>query len=103
MSINTREKGRRNEIRTRNVLEAAGYDVCMAPNPSKWSLENDLFGLWDLMAVSRTEIRFIQVKSNKTAGPEDREAMKLWPCPANCSKEIWVWVDRVAKPDIRIL
>ena len=101
--VNTRQKGRRNELRAAKILEAAGYDVQLAPLPQKWSLQNDLFGLWDVMAVNSREIRFVQVKTNQTARPEDREAMELWPCPPNCSKEIWIFHDGAKEPVIKEL
>jgi len=103
MSINTRVKGRRNETRARDILLAAGYEVQMAPMPSKWSLQNDLFGMWDLMAVNGVAIRFIQVKTNQTAPPEWREQAGLWVCPPNCTKELWIFKDRVKEPIIKMM
>lgn len=101
--MNTRAKGRRSETRAKDILEAAGYDVQMTALPTKWASQNDLFGLWDLMAVSSTTIRFIQVKTNGYATKEWKEQAKLWPCPSNCSKEIWRFIDRVKEPSITIL
>ena len=101
--MNRRQKGRRNEFKAKKILEDAGYDVIIAPMSTRWAKQTDLFGLWDLIAVRHNEIRFIQVKSNHTAPPEDREAMSLWQCPDICSKELWIFKDRVKEPLIRIL
>lgn len=100
--MNTRAKGRHNEIRTKNVLVALGYDVCLAPNPSKFCLENDQFGLYDLIAVNAGTVRWIQVKSNQGASPKKRKMMEDWACPSNTFKEIWIWKDRVKLPEIRV-
>lgn len=101
--MNTRRKGRKNELRARDILVAAGYDVCVTKSPSKFSEENDLFGLWDLIAVSATEIRFVQVKSNRNAPKDELEAMREWVCPAFCSKEVWIFHDRDENPTIKPL
>ena len=101
-SVNRRWKGRRKELKVRDILEAAGYDVQLAPLPTRWARQNDLFGLWDVMAVNTTTIRFIQVKSRKP-GPEYIEQLQMWQCPPNCTKELWVLEDRVKEPIITIL
>lgn len=99
---NSRAKGRRNELRTKEVLISLGYSVCLAPNPSKFSLENDQFGLWDMIAVNSTTIRWVQTKSNQGASPAKRKLMEDWACPDGTTKEIWIWHDRVPIPEIRI-
>lgn len=101
--VNTRNKGRRNEKKAQHILEDAGYDVELTKMPTKWAKQQDLFSLWDLIAVSHNEIRFIQVKSNRNAPVLEREEMKEWPCPQWASKEIWIFKDRVKKPVIKIL
>jgi hypothetical protein len=101
--VNTRQKGRRNELRAAKILEDAGYDVQLTPNPTKWSTQNDMFGLWDLMAVKHNEIRFIQVKSNRMVYGALLEPYIYWQCPPVCTKEIWVFHDRVKEPTIKVL
>src|SRR3990167_1649605 len=101
--VNTRRKGRRNELKAKAILEAAGYDVQLAPNPSKWSLQNDLWGLWDLCAVDAESIRFVQIKTNARETLIDREKMSLWPCPSWCRKEVWVFYDKKKHPIIHKL
>lgn len=100
--MNTRAKGRRNELRAAKALSDAEYDVCVTPNPSKWCLENDMFGLWDVIAVSGTEIRCVQVKTNNGASPAKRKLMEEWKCPPCVTREVWVYKDRVAVPSVRV-
>lgn len=103
--MNTREKGRRKEKQVRDILVAQGYDVQMAPMPTKWAKENDMFGgseeerigLWDLVAVGPYDIRFIQVKTNLSDVKKKwREKAKAWQCPPEARKELWVVGDRKA-------
>jgi hypothetical protein len=103
MTVNTRKKGRNRELRAKKILEDAGYDVQMAPNPTRWSKQNDLWELWDLVGINRTSIRFIQVKTNYTAKPEWIERAKEWVCPSNCSKELWIFKDGTKAPIIKNL
>lgn len=101
--MNTRRKGRKNELRARDILEEAGYSVCVAPNPLKWSLENDLWGLWDLCAVNGVSVRFVQVKTNRKPPREYTEKLAAFVCPPNCTKELWIFTDREPKPLIFVL
>ena len=100
--MSTRSKGRKNELRARDILVTEGYNVQMAPNPTRWAKQTDLFSLWDLMAIRKTDIRFVQVKTNQKR-KETWEPMELWECPSNCSKEVWVFHDRVKEPSIYLL
>ena len=101
--INKRVKGRKNELKARDILVSAGYEVELTKSPSKFSKQQDLFGLFDLIAVRETDIRFIQVKSNKPIYGQELEPYNLWKVPACCTKEIWVFYDRVKEPTIKIL
>jgi len=98
----TRKIGRIKELRAKEILENAGYDVQMAPMPSRYSKQNDLWGLWDLVAVNKNEIRFIQVKSQMIYG-EQLEPYQEWICPSNCTKEIWVFEKYTRQPIQKIL
>lgn len=105
MTVNTRNKGRRAELRARDILEAAGYQVELTKSPSKWSKQQDMFGLWDLIAIRGSDVRFVQVKSNKKVYGALREPYELWECPSCCcTKEIWVFYDgKPNEPLIEIL
>lgn len=100
--MNTREKGRRQEFKCRDALLAEGYSVEVTKMPSKWQEQQDLFGLWDVMAVRGDQVRFIQVKSNQGASVAKQRAMAEWECPPNCSKEVWIYKDRVKEPIIKL-
>ena len=56
LDMNAKRKGSKRELKSMRLLEAAGYTV----TKSGASL-----GLWDLVAVSATDIVLVQVKSNR--------------------------------------
>lgn len=101
--INTREKGRKGEIKAANLLIAKGYTVQLAPKPSKFAKQNDMFGLWDLIAVGKEEVRFIQVKVNGYASKEWKKEALAWECPSFCTREIWRFVDRKEGVQVTLL
>lgn len=59
-------KGQRNERKAAECYQAAGYET-YRPETSKWD-ENDVFGLYDMLAFKPGELRMIQVKTNRAAG-----------------------------------
>lgn len=63
----------------------------------------DFFGLWDIIAVSGKRVRFVQVKSNENARGEWYERARAWKCPKDCTKEVWIFKDRVKDPKIILL
>jgi hypothetical protein len=107
--VNNRARGRRKEMKVRDILIAQGYDVQMAPMPTRWQRSTDMFGgvtkkgekrlgLWDMVAVGPYDIRFIQVKTEQSATngqsiPWKKKA-KAWPCPPEARKELWILADR---------
>lgn len=92
--MNTSGKGRRNEHRSRKILEALGYEVCRAA-ASK--------GPFDLWGSCRSHMVFLQCKSNCWPSALEIEAMQIFPAPPNSRKIIHRWKDRVQKPDIKEL
>ena len=92
--MNNKAKGTRLERKIADLLEALGYDVTRAAGSH---------GLWDLVATHPTHIRYIQVKANRKPGSVEREAMMEFRCPANGSREIWVWKDRAQKPEVEVM
>lgn len=91
--LNKRAKGARRERQVVKILEEKGYE-CVRPNFSRYGY-TDFFNLWDIIAVSDKDIRFVQVKSNKShtygkALNKHRE----WKCPPNSIKECWLIEDR---------
>jgi Holliday junction resolvase-like predicted endonuclease len=92
--MNAKAKGTRNEHKTRRYLEKRGWR-CVRAGGS--------LGAFDLIAFSRKGIRFIQVKSNRGAGPLERQRLRQakaeW-CPEGSSVEIWVWRDYARGPEM---
>lgn len=87
-------KGRRAEYKVMRILEVAGYD-CIRSSGSHT--------LWDVVAINKSQVRFIQVKINCKPIPAEKEAMELFIVPDNCSKELWVFRDYIKMPDIKII
>ena len=61
--INTRQKGKRNELKARKYYESLGYDVEVV-RFDKWSKNKDYFGLWDLICIGQNGVILAQVKTN---------------------------------------
>jgi Holliday junction resolvase len=89
--MNCGAKGRRNEWRSRRLLEAAGYSVTRAAGS---------LGCWDLIGVSATDFILVQVKSNRLPSPAEREALADFAVPTNCKRLIHVWRDRERLPHV---
>jgi len=94
--INSRAKGRRKELQAAKLLEAMGYQVQLAPNPTWWNRQVDLWGCWDVAGVSAEGFIFVQVKSSvgQTYG-KALDKQRAFVAPLNAKKECWVFEDRV--------
>ena len=79
--IKTKIKGIRRERLVQKMLEAQGYNC--------WRLAGSL-GIFDLFAVNKNEVRLIQVKSTYCP-PAERERIRLFKCPPEVVKEIWIF------------
>lgn len=90
--MNTASKGRRNEHRSRDLLEAAGYSVTRAA-ASK--------GCFDLIAVGTVDVLLVQVKTNRWPGREEMAAMQALPVPPFCRRLVHRWNDRQREPVVR--
>lgn len=90
-------KGNRNEKRAQTALEKRGFLV-ERPRRSKWK-RVDFWGLYDLIALSPTEMLLVQVKSNRCP-KKVREAIRDFPCPPFVQKQIWVYKDRQKEPEL---
>ena len=88
------KKGVRNEHKVIKLLEASGY-LCTRSAGS--------LGIFDLIAVNRNEIRFIQVKTNRWPGTVEREDMAAAKInmPPNATVECWRWNDYARSPLIK--
>jgi Holliday junction resolvase len=91
----SKRKGSRNEHKAMRILEAAGYHVTRAAGS---------LGMFDVVAINRSGIRLIQVKSNRDASPLEREAIQLFDgLPENATKEIWIFRDYARAPIIKAI
>jgi Holliday junction resolvase len=92
--VNAKAKGSRRERQARTILEAAGYHVVKAGGS---------LGIFDLVALGPQGARLVQVKSNEKPRPAERERLELFPRLPYCSKDLWVFYDRVREPAIEVL
>ncbi len=92
--MNAKAKGARRERQARTILETAGYFVVKAGGS---------LGIFDLVALGPAGARLIQVKSNEKPRPAERERLELFPHLPYCSKELWIFHDRVREPAIEVL
>ena len=86
-----KRKGARGELKARKRLEAQGYHVIKAGGS---------LGCFDLVALGAAGVRCVQVKCNGYASTAERAAMAAVALPANCSREIWRWIDYEREPRI---
>ena len=95
-AMKAKAKGARAERRARAMLEAQGYMVVRAGGS---------LGPFDLVAVSRSGVRLIQVKTNRRPCRAEREGLeelgKRMPPGATC--ELWLFRDRVREPEVEAL
>ncbi len=90
--MNSKAKGTRNEHRSMQLLEAAGY----ACSRSAASL-----GAFDIIGISSVDVVLCQVKTRDWPGATEMETIKLFPAPANARKLVHRWRDRQRLPDVR--
>lgn len=93
MSVKNRKaKGTRNEHRSMAVLEAAGYR-CTRSAAS--------LGEWDLVAIGRTDVVLVQVKTRDWPGAMERRILEDFAVPSMVRKLIHRWRDRQRLPDVQ--
>jgi hypothetical protein len=100
--MNSRRKGRRNELKTRDYLINNGWKVCLVKGSTRYARSVDFFGLWDVIALKGNNIKFIQVKTNK----EFPMLECYWLFKKEHPKldlELWVWWDDVIEPTIHVV
>ena len=90
--MNAQAKGTRNEHRAMRLLGQMGYR-CTRSSAS--------LGEWDVIAIGPRDVVLVQVKTNRTAPPAEREAMLRFPAPPCCRKELWIFKDGKRQPIIR--
>ena len=92
--MNRKAKGTKNEYKSIRLLEALGYDCTRSAGS---------FGAWDIVALSRTDVVCIQVKTNSWPGTAEEETMRSTPVPPNARRLIHRWRDRQTLPDVKEL
>lgn len=92
--MNAKAKGTRAELRSKRLLESAGYHVVKA---------GASLGAFDLIALAPSGVRCVQVKCNRPPSPAEREAMTLVALPDGATREYWVWRDYARAPEITVL
>ena len=90
--MNARQKGTRNEHRSMAVLEAAGY-YCIRSSLSA--------GVFDVVAISSSDILLVQVKTRDWPYSEELDALKAFQAPMNTKKLVHRWRDREILPDVK--
>lgn len=89
--MNSREKGNKAERKCVRILEDAGYLTYRVPASKMYQKNQDIFHLWDVLAVKDHETLLIQVKCNRTKSMKlHKEFAKKHP---QITCEFWVWVD----------
>ena len=92
--MKAKAKGTRNEHRTMRYLEAIGF-ACTRAAAS--------LGAWDVVAVSRREVKLIQVKTNRWPPSHEMEQLELFEAPSGVSREVWRWDDYARRPKVRVI
>jgi hypothetical protein len=92
--MNAKRKGTRNEHRSMQLLEAAGY-ACTRAAAS--------LGAWDIIAISSRDIVLVQCKTRDWPGSAEMEILKNFPVPPSCRKLVHRWRDRQRMPDVKEL
>ncbi len=92
--MNAKRKGTRNEHRSIALFEALGYRCTRAAAS---------LGVWDIVAISATDIVLCQVKTNAWPRPAEVEAVADFNAPSTCRKLIRRWRDGEKYPDVRAL
>lgn len=89
--INTVRKGYKVERECEEILKRNGYKTYRAVR-TKFN-HIDIFGLFDVIAVSTTHVRLIQCKCNGIS-IDDKNNILNFKCPNSISKEAWIHEDR---------
>lgn len=63
--MKTKTKGNRIQLKLIKELEKLGYTVGKVENGGKFTKVKDLFGLFDLVAIGKNDVCFIQVTCNR--------------------------------------
>lgn len=90
--MNRKGKGTRNEHRSMEILEKAGYR-CTRSAAS--------FGCWDIIGVGSHDFVLCQVKTRDYPGSFEMLVLEEFVCPPNTKKLIHRWRHRARLPDVK--
>ena len=90
--MNAKRKGTRNEHRSMQLLEAAGY-ACTRAAAS--------LGVFDIVGIGPSDIVLVQCKTRDWPGAAEMETIRDFPCPPNCKKLVHRYRDGVRLPDVK--
>ena len=88
--MNKYQKGNRRELEARKILESQGWLVDRK-NRSKYA-SPDLFGMFDLVAISGGNTLLIQVKSNKSDFYKARKQISGWKQTHSITLQCQIWL-----------
>lgn len=89
MAINKRNKGYRIETLAKKKLEAFGYLV-EKQNYSRFHSQ-DFYGLFDLIAIKKSTVRFIQIKSVRSHAYQAIRDIQKWLIENKLTTNAEVW------------
>ena len=78
--MKAKRKGTRNEHRTMQLLEAAGYSCTRAAGS---------LGLFDVVAIGSVDVVLVQVKTRDWPGSVEMEQLRSFPCPLTFNLTLW--------------
>jgi len=97
--MSSRSKGARSELEAQKILQAQGYKVYKPQKTSRFGSQ-DIWNKWDLAGIRQGDIKFVQVKTNGTAG--FLKVLKVWNKKyifKEVSFELWVRLDNKHKAE----
>lgn len=95
--MSNRSKGRRTELELAQLFEQAGWHTYLVPPPKKYNLTNDIFHLFDMIAIKGKRKKWIQIKTNrKPVLKPFEEWAGLHACRLD---QVEVWVRKDNKPE----
>lgn len=62
MAISSVRKGREAEAEYKKIMEAKGYDCFKPTKAGRYSKQQDIFGVFDIICVNTEELLLVQVK-----------------------------------------
>jgi len=92
--INTYVKGGRVRLIAKKELESDDWLVNITERTGKFIKEKDLFGVADLCAIKKNQIKLVQVTCNRPHTHWKMARFSEQYCGNNVQLEQWVWINR---------